>query len=312
METPILIENLEKTYKGGFKAVDALTLSVPRRSFVGFLGPNGAGKTTTIKIMTHLLEATGGKVYLNGVDAMSDPKKAMAEVGAVVETPEFYPYLTPVETLEYLGRLRGMSRQDIRRRTGEVLETVKMTEVKDKRIGQFSKGMKQRIAIAQAIMHEPSMIILDEPTSGLDPRGMFEVREVLNDLKKEDYTIFMSSHLLNEVQETCTDVALINRGKLLRYGKVADLIKEARAKKMEVKVARQPEQGVYSRITSLSGVMNLQVQGLNEFTFDIEGGDDEQAQLLVELQSLGLRVVSYKESGLALESLYMSLIADSR
>ena len=188
METPILIENLEKTYKGGFKAVDALSLSVPRRSFVGFLGPNGAGKTTTIKIMTHLLDATGGKVYLNGVDAMSDPKKAMAEVGAVVETPEFYPYLTPVETLEYLGRIRGMSKQDIRRRTDVVLETVKMTEVKNKRVGQFSKGMKQRIAIAQAIMHEPSTIILDEPTSGLDPRGMYEVREVLNDLKKEDYT----------------------------------------------------------------------------------------------------------------------------
>lgn len=312
METPIVIENLQKTYKGGFKAVDALNISVPRRSFVGFLGPNGAGKTTTIKIMTNLLSASGGKVYLNGVDAISDPKKALAEVGAVVETPEFYPYLTPVETMEYLGKLRGMNKTDIRRRTAECLELVKMTEFKDKRVGEFSKGMKQRVAIAQAIMHEPSTIILDEPTSGLDPRGMFEVREVLNELKKADYTIFMSSHLLNEVQETCTDVALINRGQLLRYGKVADLIREARVKKMEVKVARQPEQGVLGRASNLNGVKNLQVQSLTQFSFETEGGDEEQAQMLIDLQSLGLRIVSFKESGLALESLYMSLISDSR
>jgi len=312
MDGPIVIENLQKTYKGGFKAVDELNISVPRRSFVGFLGPNGAGKTTTIKIMTNLLSASGGKVYLNGIDVISDPKKALAEVGAVVETPEFYPYLTPVETMEYLGKLRGMNKSDIRRRTAECLELVKMTEFKDKRVGEFSKGMKQRVAIAQAIMHEPSTIILDEPTSGLDPRGMFEVREVLNELKKADYTIFMSSHLLNEVQETCTDVALINRGQLLRYGKVADLIKEARTRKMEVKVARQPEQGVLGNVSNLNGVKNLQVQSLTQFSFDTDGGDEEQAQLLLDLQSMGLRIVSYKESGLALESLYMTLISDSR
>jgi energy-coupling factor transporter ATP-binding protein EcfA2 len=143
------------------------------------------------------------------VDVTKDPKAALAGVGAVVETPEFYPYLTPKETLAYLGELRGMSKEDIDRRSKEVLETVKMTEWADKRIGKFSKGMKQRIAIAQAILHEPPVIILDEPTSGLDPRGMVEVREILMELKKADYTVFMSSHLLNEVQEVCTDVALI-------------------------------------------------------------------------------------------------------
>ena len=125
MEAPIVMDNLEKTYKGGFKAVDSLTLNVPRKSFVGFLGPNGAGKTTTIKIMTNMLTATGGHVYINGVDATSDPKMALSDVGAVVETPEFYPYLTPNETLSYLGELRGMSKADITRRSKEVLETVK-------------------------------------------------------------------------------------------------------------------------------------------------------------------------------------------
>jgi ABC-2 type transport system ATP-binding protein len=312
MEAPIIIENLIKTYKGGFKAVDSLSLQVSRRSFVGFLGPNGAGKTTTIKIMTNMLTASGGHVYINGTDATSDPKRALADVGAVVETPEFYPFLTPVETLEYLGKLRGMRQEDIRKRTKDVLELVKMEENKDKRIGQFSKGMKQRIAIAQAVLHEPSIVILDEPTSGLDPRGMYEVREVLNDLKKADYTIFMSSHLLNEVQEVCTDIALIDRGQLRRVGKVSDLIKEARAKKMEVKVSRELDQSLFPRIASMNGVKNFQLQNSMNFSVDIEGGDAEQAQLLLDLQSLGLRIVSFKESGVALESLYMSLISGSR
>jgi ABC-2 type transport system ATP-binding protein len=205
-----------------------------------------------------------------------------------------------------------MRQEDIRKRTKDVLELVKMEENKDKRIGQFSKGMKQRIAIAQAVLHEPSIVILDEPTSGLDPRGMYEVREVLNDLKKADYTIFMSSHLLNEVQEVCTDIALIDRGQLRRVGKVSDLIKEARAKKMEVKVSRELDQSLFPRIASMNGVKNFQLQNSMNFSVDIEGGDAEQAQLLLDLQSLGLRIVSFKESGVALESLYMSLISGSR
>ena len=176
MTEPIIIQKLTKDFNG-FKAVDDLDLVVKKGSFMGFLGPNGAGKTTTIKILTNLLSASSGSAELNGVDVTKDPKEALANVGAVVETPEFYPYLTPTETLAYMGELRGMTEGDIKTRTREVLEMVKMTEWADKRIGKFSKGMKQRVAIAQAILHEPRLVILDEPTSGLDLRGMFEVRE---------------------------------------------------------------------------------------------------------------------------------------
>ncbi len=176
MVEPISIQNLTKEFNG-FRAVDNLTLTVKKGSFVGFLGPNGAGKTTTIKILTNLLGTTSGSAFLNGVDVTKDPKDALASVGAVVETPEFYPYLTPRETLAYLGELRGMRKEEIKTRTDEVLKTVKMEDWADKRIGKFSKGMKQRIAIGQAILHKPELIILDEPTSGLDPRGMIEVHE---------------------------------------------------------------------------------------------------------------------------------------
>jgi ABC-2 type transport system ATP-binding protein len=176
--------------------VDDLTMSVPEGVTVGFLGPNGAGKTTTIKILTHLISATGGKAYLHGVDVVRHPKQALGHVGAVVETPEFYPYLTPTETLAYLGRIRGMHSNEIKKRTDELLHMVKLDEWRSTRIGKFSKGMKQRLAIAQAILHEPDILILDEPTSGLDPRGMVEVRELIRTLKRQHYTIFISSHLL--------------------------------------------------------------------------------------------------------------------
>jgi ABC-2 type transport system ATP-binding protein len=311
MTEPIVINKLTKDF-GGFKAVDDLSLTVPRRSFMGFLGPNGAGKTTSIKILTNMLSATSGEAYLNGVDVTKDPKAALANVGAVVETPEFYPYLTPRETLAYLGELRGMSKGDIERRSKEVLETVKMTEWADKRIGKFSKGMKQRIAIAQAILHEPSVIILDEPTSGLDPRGMVEVREILEELKKSDYTVFMSSHLLNEVQEVCTDVALINRGKLLRSGSVAELVGQATVRRIEVRTLQQVTGELLNRVSKLEGISELRAAGEHQFMFSLNGGNEEQSRTLTDLQSLGLNVVSYKESGLALETLYMSLIKESR
>ena len=308
---PIVITDLVKDF-GGFKAVDGLTLTVRTGTFVGFLGPNGAGKTTTIKILTNMLRATSGSAYLNGVDITKDPKAAMAGLGAVVETPEFYPYLTPNETLAYLGELRGMSAEDVRSRSAEVLETVKMTEWADQRIGKFSKGMKQRVAIAQAILHRPSVVILDEPTSGLDPRGMVEVREVLMDLKKERYTIFMSSHLLNEVQEICDEVALIDRGKLLRSGPVDTLLGSVNVHRMEVRSLQQIDGTWLNKISQVEGVEGLRASGAAGFAFTLTGGEKEQSSMLRSLQGIGLDVVSFKESGVALENLYLSMIKESR
>lgn len=308
---PIVIKDLVKDF-GGFRAVDNLSLTVRSGTFVGFLGPNGAGKTTTIKILTNMLRATSGSAFLNGVDVVKDPKAAMASLGAVVETPEFYPYLTPNETLAYLGELRGMSPEDIRTRTREVLETVKMTEWADKRIGSFSKGMKQRIAIAQAILHRPAVVILDEPTSGLDPRGMAEVRNILAGLKKEGYTIFMSSHLLNEVQEVCDEVALIDRGKLLRSGPVDALLGSVNVHRMEVRTLQQIDGAWLNKISQLEGVQELRANGAMGFSFTLTGGDQEQAEMLHKLQGIELDVVSFRESGVALENLYLSMIKESR
>lgn len=312
MEGPIEIRGLTKVYGGGFKAVDDLSFVVPRNAFMGFLGPNGAGKTTSIKIITNMLSATSGEAIINGINVMNDPKTALADVGAVVETPEFYPYLTPIETLLYLGSLRGMTNTEITNRGRDLLDMVKLTEWKDQRVGKFSKGMKQRLAIAQALLPQPSVIILDEPTSGLDPRGMVEVRDILKELRKIDVSVLMSSHLLNEVQEVCTDVTLINRGKMLRSGSVASLLSEVKAHKIEVRVLSPPALEVTKQLRSYPGVKEINYMSDVVFNVDFEGAEAEQAGLLLQLQGMGLKVVSFKESGLALESLYMSLIMESR
>ena len=191
---PIELHGLRREF-GSFVAVDGLDLSIKRNSFTGFLGPNGAGKSTTLKILTNLIKATSGSAYLNGVDVVKDPSGALVDVGAVVETPEFYPYLTPRETMGYIGGIIGMSKENISAQTDEILEKVKMTQWADKKLGTFSKGMRQRIALGQALLDDPKVIILDEPTSGLDPRGMAEMREILKNLRNDtnDLTILMSS-----------------------------------------------------------------------------------------------------------------------
>ena len=311
MEEPIVIENLVKDFND-FRAVDSLSLRVRRNSFIGFLGPNGAGKTTTIKVLTNLLKATSGQALLDGVDVVKNPKEALSHVGAVVETPEFYPYLNPMETLEYLGSLRGMTKEAIKSRGEELLGTVKLSEVAGKRIGEFSKGMKQRLAIAQALLHEPSIIILDEPTSGLDPRGMVEVREILKDLKKEDYTIFMSSHLLNEVQEICDYVALIDRGKMLAHGSVEDLTSMTQTRRIQVFPLEPVSGGVVEAISRMSGVENVLRPSNAMLLVEFRGNEVEQAALLKGILDLNVNVAQFKQEGLALETLYMNLIKESR
>ena len=311
MNSTIEISDLTKSF-GPIKAVDNLSLKVDKSTTVGFLGPNGAGKTTTIKILTNLISATSGRAHLNGVDVLSDPKAALAHVGAVVETPEFYPFLTPGETLSYLGRIRGMSPQDIARRTDEVLHQVKMEQWRETRIGKFSKGMKQRIAIAQSLLHEPEILILDEPTSGLDPRGMVEVREIIKGLKKEHYTIFMSSHLLGEVQETCDRVALIDHGRLLVYDDIEALENLTKVIKLEVIGAAPIDDPVVKDMSGLPGIREVaRVDGYT-LVITFEGPVEARADLLKGIQSLGVSVVSFSSVGVPLETLYMDLVKESR
>lgn len=237
MRESIVIEGLSKYYDS-FLALDNLSLKVKKNEDIALLGPNGAGKTTTLKLLCGLLRPSSGTAYINGVNVMEERERAISKVGAMLETPEFYPFLTPEETLSYLGRLRGMSGQELKSRIDEVIKLVRLEGWAKVRIGKFSRGMKQRLALAQTLLHDPPILILDEPALGLDPRGMMEVRAILKKAKKEK-TILLASHLITEVVQVCDKVALIDHGHLLVYDSIPRLKRKYR-KSLE---------GVYMKLT---------------------------------------------------------------
>ena len=310
-EWPIEIVDLRKEY-GDFVALNGLNLKIKKNSFTGLLGPNGAGKSTTLKILTHLINATSGSAYLDGVDVTVDPKRALSRVGTVIETPEFYGYLTPRETMRYVGELIGMKRESIAAQTDTILEKVKMTQWADKKLGTFSKGMRQRIAIGQSLMNDPRIIILDEPTSGLDPRGMAEMREILKNLRNEskDLTIVMSSHILPEVQDLCDRIAMINHGNLLMDGEISKFTSVSGARTMIVQTKDIPSEDLIARIGSLDFVHDAERFG-NDIQVVIDEDMDTRQRLFDELSAMDAGVYSMYESS-ALEETYLKLIKESR
>ena len=224
MRESIVIDKLSKYY-GKFLALDNLSLRVEESEKVGLLGPNGAGKSTTLKILCGLIRSSSGTAYIDGINVAEKPEQALSRIGTIVETPEFYSFLTPEETFSYLGRLRGMRGGSLRRRIEEVIKLVRLEDWGTVRIEKFSRGMKQRLALAQALLHDPPVLILDEPALGLDPRGIVEFREIIETTGKEK-TIFFASHQLAEVAQICEKVAIIDHGRLLAYDSIAQLEKK--------------------------------------------------------------------------------------
>ena len=218
---------LEKVYSVGFwrkrpkRALHPLHLAVEEGEIFGFLGPNGAGKTTTLKMLMGLVFPTGGSARILGLD-INDPK-VKAQIGFLPEQPYFYDYLTAHELLDYYGELSGMPGADRGKKIESVLRRVGLYDISGLQLRKFSKGMLQRVGIAQAILHDPKVVFLDEPMSGLDPMGRREVRDLIQQLKAEGRTIFFSTHILSDAEALCDRVAIINRGELKGVGIVADL-----------------------------------------------------------------------------------------
>ncbi|MGC2695416.1 MAG: ABC transporter ATP-binding protein [Candidatus Angelobacter sp.] len=223
----IEIKELTKAYAVGFwkkqlrPALQALSLAVERGETFGFLGPNGAGKTTTLKLLMGIIFPTSGSATILGRNFL-DPE-IKKKIGFLPEQPYFYDYLSAPELLAYYAQLSGMPRADREQRIGPVLQRVGLSDVGDKQLRKFSKGMLQRVGIAQAIIHDPEVIFLDEPMSGLDPLGRHEVRELIQSLKDEGKTIFFSTHILSDAEALCDRVAVIHKGELRGIGVVNDL-----------------------------------------------------------------------------------------
>ena len=218
---------LEKTYSVGFwrratrQALRPLTLSVPEHEVFGFLGPNGAGKTTTLKLLMGLIFPTAGNARILGM-AVDDPR-VKARIGYSPEQPYFYDHLTAHELLRYYAQLTGIPAREQTMRIERVLERVALRDVKRLQLRKFSKGMLQRVSIAQAIVHDPQVVVLDEPMSGLDPMGRREVRDLIQELKEEKKTIFFSTHILSDAEMLCDRVAVVNKGELKGVGSIAEL-----------------------------------------------------------------------------------------
>ena len=214
---------LSKSY-GKRLAVDHLELQVDRAELFGFLGPNGAGKTTTIRMALGLIAPTGGSVELFGLEVRSHRAQVLPRVGALVESPALYSYLSGRDNLRAVGDLLGGASE---KRIDEVLEIVSLKGRDRDRVRTYSMGMKQRLGLAMALLNDPDLLILDEPANGLDPAGIVEMRDLLRDLAAAGKTVFISSHVLSEVQQICTRVAIINHGKLIRVAPVHDLLKSS-------------------------------------------------------------------------------------
>ena len=234
----IVTEDLTKSYPSGwpgrppFVALDGLSLTVRRGEIFGFLGPNGAGKTTTLKILLGLVRATSGKALLLGQPAGDVATRR--RIGFLPESPYFYDYLTAEEFLGFYGRLAELDRAAINRRVTDLLELVGLREARTRQLRKFSKGMLQRIGLAQALIHDPELIILDEPMTGLDPVGRKQVRDLILSLRDRGKTVFFSTHILHDVEMICDRVGIVMKGRLVASGRVDELVRQDHTQSVEV------------------------------------------------------------------------------
>ena len=307
----IELENLTKRYNHDILALDNVSFKIKKGDVVGYVGPNGSGKTTTIKILTNLIPSTSGHAYIYGLDTNENPKEALCSVGALIEVPGVYDYLTPNEMLTYFGRIYGMSKNDIETRIKEVLRLVKLSSWEHKKIGSFSTGMQRRLGIAKAILHNPEILILDEPAIGLDPKGIKDVRELIRKFQSEDITIFLSSHLLFEVSETCNTIIFLDNGRVVTSDTIENIHRKIELRTIDVTFMKPISIEDVNKIKMIHGVE--QIEKINEhIRLHFDGRPDTSYKILSDLLSSGYKVVSFAPQTMGLEDYYVSLVGDER
>ena len=301
----IEVRGLTKRYGGTPFMLSEATFEYEGHGAIGYLGPNGAGKTTTLKLLTGLLRPTSGSAWINGINVHSDPKHALADVGAVIETPVPYPTLTVQEAIELASEFRGG-------RVTDITPLVRDLDLKldlppfSARTGKLSKGQRQRVVIAASLVRDPRIVILDEPTSGLDPKERILIRNLLNELKK-DHLILMSSHLMQEVTDICDQVIFINQGQILLRDTVANIADRFVARAVDVEFATPMP---IDRIRGIGPlVKDATVVGERRFRIAFDGTNDSRAQILEGLVKLG-PVLTYQSASLVLEDAYLSLMRE--
>jgi ABC-2 type transport system ATP-binding protein len=299
---PVLnISNVTKYFRK-FKALDSVSFSVDKGWVYGYLGPNGAGKTTTIRIMLGLLEPNQGEVQIAGVNPSKDPVHAFQSVGYASELPTLQTFFTAEQLLDFTGKMFGLSTQTRKEKTWQLLDLVGLKEWGEKKIGTYSKGMVQRLSVAVALINDPMVLIMDEPTIGMDPEAAVHFRSLFTNLSKEGKTIFISSHLLDEVQRICTHIGMINKGKILFSGPIEQVL-EAFTQKwvVEAKVEKVTEK-IVSSVRGLESVSDVKVDG-NRLVIELKEKEDARGEISSEifrqkgvLLSLNLRKITLEDA----------------
>jgi ABC-2 type transport system ATP-binding protein len=302
-QTIVRVQNLRKVFRVGFwgrrvTAVDGLSLDVRRGEVFGVLGPNGAGKTTTIKMLMGLIYPSGGTATLFGQP--SGAPAAKAKVGFLPESPYFYDYLTSREFLRFYGHLFGLFGAALEKRVDELLDLVGMTHARDLQLRKFSKGMLQRVGIAQALINDPELVVLDEPMSGLDPIGRKEVRDLILRLKESGKTVMFSSHILHDAEMLCDRVAMIMKGRLVACGPVSELIAQGTTHEVEMVIDRLLPEAL-ERIRPLAGKVVLQ----GERVMVVLASQQDVDQALDVIRSAKAKLVALTPHKASLEDLFI-------
>ncbi len=297
MEEIILeINNLRKVYKD-VVALDSLSFQVKKGQVFGLLGPNGSGKTTTLGILLGVLRQESGNFSWFNNGAKDENRK---NIGALLETPNFYPYLNPFDNLVVVAKIKGMTDYDDR--IDEVLKRVNLFERKKSKFKTFSLGMKQRLAIASAMLNDPEVLVLDEPTNGLDPEGIAEIRDLIKEIASTGKTIIIASHILDEIEKVCTHVAILRKGKLLQIGELSEVMTQERL--LMLKSANLSE--LKNAVERISAVKFISIKE-DELLVAISD-DYDPANLNKELAGLGIYLSSIREHRKNLESMFLEII----
>lgn len=299
------ISNLYKSY-GKFQAVNNLTLHIPKGDLFGFVGPNGAGKTTTIRMVCGLMLPNSGHIAINGIDALARQREIRRQIGYVPDFFGVYDNLKVREYMDFYGSMYGMYSRDIAKLTDDLLELVNLSDKREFYVDTLSRGMKQRLCVARALLHNPKLLILDEPSSGLDPRARVEMKELLKNLHSMGKTIVISSHILSELSEMCNSIGIMNHGHLITAGRIEDIMQQiSGGNRIHIQASANIETAIRI-LKEHAGVLVESVRE-NEIVISRNGTDEELSALIGELiQNQVILTGFYREEG-SLESLFMQL-----
>ncbi len=306
MAAVLRVDRLVKRYRTGVTAVKGISFEAHAGDVIGFLGPNGAGKTTTMKMIVNILTPSSGSIEVFGLDVHEEPVAALQHVGALLEVPGIYEYLTPVQLLRYLGRVRGIPTAQLDARIDEMLELVLLTKWKDSKLGGFSTGMGRRFHIASALLHDPDLLVLDEPALGLDPKGLQDVRMIVHDLQKQGKTVLLSSHLLHEVTEMCNRVLMINEGTMVIQDTVEALRNKGDERRLHIELEEEPTAAQLQWFSDLGTLELLERRG-PELSFRYHGQRKDLVALHHKVVDQ-MPVVGFSPESLSLEDLYISVV----